>query len=180
MKRRHFLIAVSAAPVGLACSRAFGDDGDGAERWPGPTRPVSRVANRPPQLGDQLVLSDIQWRRRLTREQYGVLREGGTEAPFSGTHWDEHRDGTYYCGGCGAPLFASSHKFESGTGWPSFDRPINPRRVGRRADRSHGMARVEVHCARCQGHLGHIFPDGPPTTNDRYCINSVSLHFLAT
>lgn len=177
MKRRHFLLAAGAAPVALACSRAFGDDGEEVERWPGPTRAVSRIGNEPPQVGDELRLSDTQWQRRLTREQYRVLREQGTERPFSGTYWDEHRTGTYYCAGCGAPLFASVHKFNSGTGWPSFDRPIDPRRVGRRVDGSLGMRRTEVHCNRCRGHLGHVFPDGPATTNDRFCINSVSLTF---
>jgi len=131
-----------------------------------------------PPFGERLELTEAQWRERLTAEEYRVLRQGGTEPAFSGRFHDHHADGVYRCAGCGAPLFDSAEKFDSGTGWPSFTRPIEGR-VETRADRSLGMVRAEVRCARCGGHLGHVFEDGPPPTGLRYCINSVSLDFEA-
>ena len=130
-----------------------------------------------PPVSDRVELSDAEWRRRLSRAEHHVLREEGTERAFSGTWHDHHGDGVYRCAGCGAPLFDSAHKFESGTGWPSFFRPVAPGRVASRVDTTLGMTRTEVHCARCGGHLGHVFPDGPAPTNQRYCINSISLDF---
>jgi peptide-methionine (R)-S-oxide reductase len=129
-----------------------------------------------PPVGERLELTEAEWRTRLTPSEHRVLREQGTERAFTGRFHDHHEHGTYRCAGCGAPLFRSEHKFDSGTGWPSFDRPL-PGRVAEEVDRSLGMTRTEVHCARCGGHLGHVFPDGPPTTGLRYCINSVSLDF---
>jgi peptide-methionine (R)-S-oxide reductase len=120
--------------------------------------------------------SDEEWRRLLSPERYAVLRGHGTEAPGSCALLREHRDGTFSCGACGQPLFASGRKFESGTGWPSFDVPI-PGAIGESTDRSYGMSRTEVHCSRCGSHLGHLFPDGPPPTGLRYCINGVALDF---
>jgi peptide-methionine (R)-S-oxide reductase len=179
MKRRSFLWGLAATPFAIACSRALGDEPPAAPAsWPGPERPVSRVTSPPPPVGDRLRLSDAEWRRRLTREQYRVLREQGTERAFSGDLWDEHRPGTYCCAGCGAPLFASGDKFESGTGWPSFTRPLAAGRVAETVDRSLGMARREVHCARCEGHLGHVFEDGPEPTGLRYCMNGVALELV--
>ena len=120
--------------------------------------------------------TDEEWRNTLTPEQFHVLREHGTErAGTSPLNW-EKRDGTFSCAACGQPLFSSDTKFESGTGWPSFFRPIEGA-VGTTEDRSYGMRRIEVHCARCGGHLGHVFPDGPPPTGLRYCINGVALDF---
>ena len=123
-----------------------------------------------------IVLSDEEWRRRLTPEQYHVMRGHGTERPGSCALDHEKRPGTFSCVGCGRPLFRSGRKFESGTGWPSFDTPVEGA-VGTSIDRSHGMVRVEVHCAGCGSHLGHVFEDGPPPTGLRYCINGVAMNF---
>ncbi len=122
-------------------------------------------------------LSDEEWRERLTEEQYRVLREGGTECAFSGEYYEAHEDGIYHCAGCGNELFDSADKFDSGTGWPSFTRPISEDALVEREDRSHGMIRTEILCANCGGHLGHVFSDGPDPTGLRHCINSVALKF---
>ena len=122
------------------------------------------------------VLSDEEWRRRLTPEQYHVMRGHGTERPGSCALNYEKRPGTFSCAGCGQPLFRSGRKFESGTGWPSFDTPVEGS-VDTSIDRSHGMVRVEVHCGGCGSHLGHVFEDGPPPTGLRYCINGVAMNF---
>ncbi len=127
---------------------------------------------------NKLVLSDEEWRRRLTPEQYDVLRSHGTERPGSGCYLGTHAPGTYVCAGCGNPLFRSGQKFESGTGWPSFTQPVGPEALATIEDRSYGMRRTEVRCARCDGHLGHVFPDGPRPTGLRYCMNSVALRHV--
>ena len=119
--------------------------------------------------------SDAEWRRELNPQQYHVLREKGTEAPFTGKYWNEHADGVYRCAACGSALFDATTKFESGSGWPSFYEPIRPESVEAEEDRSLVMRRTEVHCRRCGGHLGHVFDDGPRPTGLRYCINSASL-----
>lgn len=128
-------------------------------------------------MPDRIFKSDAEWRAQLTADEYRVTRERGTERAFSGKYWDHHEDGTYTCVGCGAPLFESATKFESGSGWPSYFAPIASEAVETETDSSHGMRRVEVHCARCGAHLGHVFPDGPKPTGMRYCINSASLGF---
>jgi methionine-R-sulfoxide reductase len=122
-------------------------------------------------------LSDQQWQERLTNEQYRVLRSKGTERPFCGTLLDNKKLGVYTCAGCGLPLFSSDAKFNSGTGWPSFFRPISKENVATHDDSSHGMIRTEILCARCDGHLGHVFDDGPRPTGLRFCLNSESLEF---
>ena len=119
--------------------------------------------------------SDREWREQLTPEQYDVLRRKGTERPFTGKYFDEKRDGTYRCAACGAELFSSDTKFDSGTGWPSFTEPADRANVELLDDHSYGMHRIEVNCANCGGHLGHVFPDGPGQTGERYCINTCSL-----
>lgn len=126
---------------------------------------------------EQLNLSESEWRKRLTPEQFHVLREAGTERAFSGRYNDNKADGIYRCAGCQLELFDSIDKYDSGSGWPSFTQPVAPDHVVEHADTSHGMRRIEARCARCDGHLGHVFPDGPPPTGLRYCMNSVSLEF---
>jgi peptide-methionine (R)-S-oxide reductase len=126
---------------------------------------------------EHLNLPESEWRKRLTPEQFHVLREAGTERAFAGRYTDNKVDGVYTCAACKLELFDSLDKFDSGSGWPSFTQPIDPANVSEHADVSHGMRRVEVRCARCDGHQGHVFPDGPPPTGLRYCINSVSLDF---
>jgi peptide-methionine (R)-S-oxide reductase len=121
--------------------------------------------------------TDEEWRQELSPEQYEVLRRSGTERAFSGKYVHNHDDGTYRCAGCGAVLFSSGTKFDSGSGWPSFYKPEDEENVERRTDSSHGMTRTEVLCKKCGGHLGHVFDDGPNPTGLRYCINSLSLDF---
>jgi len=116
--------------------------------------------------------------QRLTPEQRRILLAHGTEAPFCGGLLDNKRSGIYACALCGLPLFSSAHKFDSGSGWPSFDRPVHRDHIRYLRDESHGMIRVEIRCARCDGHLGHVFPDGPPPTRERYCLNSEAMEFF--
>ena len=124
---------------------------------------------------EKLQLSDEEWRQRLLAEEYRVMRQHGTERPWEGCFVGTKDPGTYVCAACGNPLFKSGEKFESGTGWPSFTKPVSAEAVTNHEDRSLGMARTETRCARCDSHLGHVFPDGPPPTGMRYCINSICM-----
>jgi peptide-methionine (R)-S-oxide reductase len=127
---------------------------------------------------DKLILSDDEWKARLTPEEFQVLRRHGTERAWTGCFVGTKEPGTYVCAGCAQPLFVAGRKFESGTGWPSFTEPLTPDAVTEYTDSSYGMVRTEVRCGRCDGHLGHVFPDGPPPTGLRYCMNSVALKFV--
>ena len=138
----------------------------GPNGLPGPLVVVPRV-----------VKSDAAWKMELSPAAYEVLRDKGTEAPFCGTLLDNHQEGIYFCAGCDLPLFSSASKFHSGSGWPSFFQPYAPENVLTQRDASHGMVRDEILCARCGGHLGHVFPDGPPPTRLRYCLNGAALVF---
>lgn len=142
----------------------------------GPPVDVAHLASDM-QAMEKLNLTEAEWRERLTPEQYHVLREHGTEPRFTGAYNGNKAVGIYHCGGCGAPLFESTTKYESGSGWPSFTAPIEDEAVSEIVDTSHGMRRVEIRCARCEGHLGHVFPDGPAANGLRYCMNSASLAF---
>ncbi len=128
-------------------------------------------------MTEKLNLTDAEWREKLSPEQYHVLREAGTERAFTGKYEKNKQDGMYLCAGCGEPLFASDTKYNSGSGWPSYTAPVEAEAVDVHQDVSHGMVRTEVRCAKCEGHLGHVFPDGPGPEGLRYCINSASLDF---
>lgn len=131
-------------------------------------------------MTDKIDMTDAQWREKLSPEQYAVLRGAGTERAFTGKYDSNKAAGEYLCAGCGTPLFSSETKFESGSGWPSFTAPAAPEAVAEHRDVTHGMVRTEARCAKCDGHLGHVFPDGPGPGGQRYCMNSAALDFKPT
>ena len=139
---------------------------------------LAACGSSPAQAKDfPIQLTPAQWRRKLTKQEYYILREAGTEPAFAGALYDNHEAGDYLCGACGLPLFESKTKYDSGSGWPSFTQPVNEEAVTDHRDMSHGMIRTESRCGRCDSHLGHVFPDGPPPTGLRYCMNSLALEF---
>lgn len=169
----------------LACNQAPSPNATSTEHGSAnPSNPVIVASDSlvPAQYADGKLVkvqkSDEAWKQELTEKEFYVLRQEGTERAFTGDLWKHHEHGTYVCAGCGLPLFSSETKFDSGTGWPSFYKPISEDCIADQTDTSHGMDRTEVECARCGGHQGHVFPDGPPPTGLRYCINSVSLDFV--
>ncbi|CAN5222374.1 peptide-methionine (R)-S-oxide reductase MsrB [soil metagenome] len=159
---RRFVLAAGASTVGLAIGQAFG--------WGGRTAQAAELAKF------EVTRTDDEWRKLLGPNQYAVLRQQGTERPYSSPLNDEHREGRFACAGCNLDAFSSSTKFDSRTGWPSFWQPL-PNAVGETVDKSVGMTRTEVHCRRCGGHLGHVFDDGPKPTGLRYCMNGLAMKF---
>lgn len=176
---KTILLLSAAALLALACTRSQAKDPTSAPTSTAAKAPAKKkpLKGKVPPVGETLSLTDDQWKEKLTDEEFYILRKHGTERAFTGKFWNHKGDGVYTCAACGAPLFDSDTKFKSGTGWPSFHTPYEQGRVSEHRDNTLGMTRVEVRCSRCNGHLGHVFSDGPRPTGLRYCINSAALDF---
>jgi peptide-methionine (R)-S-oxide reductase len=173
------LIAILALWLGIAGLPRTGAAETAKPAAPAKQESAPKKETAPMKTGvEKITKTDQEWRKQLTPEQYHVLRQKGTERAFTGKYWDNHAAGTYLCAACHLELFTSNTKFDSGTGWPSFWAPIDKSHVVINSDQTLGMEREEVVCARCGGHLGHVFDDGPEPTGLRYCMNSVSLEFV--
>jgi len=170
---------VIVAAMGVAASTAaFAFFQGGGQAKPSAQTAASKMLWSSPERKDKVVLTPAEWRKKLTGFQYNILRESGTERAFANDFYNNHREGAYYCAGCGLALFSSDNKFESGTGWPSFYKPVDQDNVWFLRDTSTGTLRIEVRCSRCDGHLGHVFDDAPQTpTGLRYCMNSGAMTF---
>jgi methionine-R-sulfoxide reductase len=186
MRVRHWLMASVTAAVAAgvlvqvtACAKTESADNRPAQEGNVKVYVFNKEAKLVgPVESARVVKTDAEWQKVMTPEQYKIVRAKGTERPFCGTLLDNHKDGVYACVGCGLPLYASDAKFQSGTGWPSFFKPVGEGNVVVSTDETHGMVRSEILCARCGGHLGHVFDDGPPPTGQRHCVNSESLKFF--